>query len=109
MIKKLVYGGRRDGLSNRMVQDATMLPEVKEEVVEEYFKAIQKAATRKQLAEVLIHMNDNNINIVGTRDYVYSSISMATEVMHFHPSTCQVITRSMNLRNKVFELWNAGE
>ena len=50
-------------------------------------------------------MAENNINISGTRGYVYSSEGQANIVENFNPYFPNELTRGMGIRQKMVEIY----
>lgn len=103
--EKLVFGGNCEWNSNRAKESAWELMEVPEEVVEEYKLQISNADSIENLKRIIKHMADNNINIVGSRAYVY----MTSELLHvidrlgiLYPYN--YLPRTIGIRAKAIEL-----
>lgn len=107
----LVYGGTRAGISNRTQEMSWQLTPVAENIVNAYEQDIDNCQTVDELLDVLFDMKICDINIVGSRGYVYLSGCMATEISLLRgidPTSCvdmwNVVTRGMGLRVKAAEL-----
>lgn len=102
---KLVWGGTPDLYNYRMEEASWELNPVSEEVTKAYYEQIQTKTCRKGLITVLKHMAENNISIVGTRGYVYSSEGQANIVENFKPYAPNELTRGMGIRQKMIEIY----
>lgn len=103
--KPLVWGGTADLYNYRMTEASWELNPVSDEVTQAYYEQIQAKTCRKGLITVLKHMADNNINIVGTRGYVYSSEGQANIVENYNPYRPNELTRGMGIRQKMMEIY----
>lgn len=101
----LVWGGTPDEDNYRMVEASWELNPVSDEVTKAYYDQIQSKTCRKGLIAVLKHMAENNINICGTRGYVYSSGGQAEQVENFNYYYANALTRGMGIRQKMIEIW----
>lgn len=106
----LVYGGNVDlhSESTRLKELSYELEPVPTYIVELYYSCIQKAETQVELLNALYHMSNNNINIVGSRNYVYSSFRQGCILEDFTIDRSNRITRGMGLREKAFYLFWEG-
>lgn len=102
---KLVWGGTPNEGNFRMIEPSWLLNPVSDEVTQAYHEQIQAKTCRKGLVTVLKHMADNNINIVGTLGYVYSSGGQAKVVENFNPYFSNQLTRGMDIRQKMIEIY----
>lgn len=105
----LVWGGTPDENNYRMVEASWELNPVSDEVTQAYYNQIQAKTCRKGLIAVLKHMAENNINICGTRGYVYSSLGQAENVEHFNYYYANALTRGMGIRQKMIEIWESEQ
>lgn len=101
----LVWGGTPDRGNYRMLEPSWELNPVSDEVTQAYYEQIQAKTCRKGLITVLKHMAENNINISGTRGYVYSSEGQANIVENFNPYFPNELTRGMGIRQKMVEIY----
>ena len=101
----LVWGGTPDSDNYRMEESSWELNPVSDEVTQAYYDQIQAKTCRKGLISVLKHMADNNINISGTRGYVYSSSGQAKVVENYNPYHPNHLTRGMGIRHKMMEIY----
>lgn len=101
----LVWGGTPDNDNYRMEELSWELNPVSDEVTQAYYDQIQAKTCRKGLTSVLKHMAENNINISGTRGYVYSSSGQAKIVENFNPYYPNQLTRGMGIRQKMVEIY----
>lgn len=101
----LVWGGTPDNNNYRMEEPSWELNPVSDEVTQAYYDQIQAKTCRKGLISVLKHMAENNINISGTRGYVYSSSGQAKIVENFNPYYPNQLTRGMGIRQKMVEIY----
>lgn len=101
----LVWGGTPDWGNYRMNEASWELNPVSDEVTQAYYEQIQAKTCRKGLIAVLKHMAENNINISGTRGYVYSSEGQANIVENFNPYFPNELTRGMGIRQKMLEIY----
>lgn len=101
----LVWGGIPDEGNFRIIEPSWLLNPVSDEVTQAYHEQIQAKTCRKGLVTVLKHMADNNINIVGTRGYVYSSSGQANIVDNFNRYYPNSLTRGMGIRQKMMEIY----
>lgn len=106
---KLVWGGTPDYDNYRMLESSWELNPVSDEVTQAYYEQIQAKTCRKGLIAVLKHMAANNINISGTRGYVYSSEGQANIVENFEPYIPNELTRGMGIRQKMLEIYKKEE
>lgn len=105
----LVWGGTPDEDNYRMVEPSWKLNPVSDEVTKAYYDQIQAKTCRKGLIAVLKHMARNNINICGTRGYVYSSEGQAKQVENFNYYYDNALTRGMGIRQKMIEIWESEQ
>lgn len=105
----LVWGGTPDEDNYRMVESSWQLNPVSDEVTKAYYDQIQAKTCRKGLIAVLKHMAENNINICGTRGYVYSSYGQAEQVENFNYYYANALTRGMGIRQKMIEIWESEQ
>lgn len=101
----LVWGGTPDDDNYRILEPSWKLNPVSDEVTQAYYDHIQAKTCRKGLIAVLKHMADNNVNISGTRGYVYSSQGQAYQVENFNPWYSNALTRGMGIRQKMMEIY----
>lgn len=101
----LVWGGTPVFGSNRAEESGQMLQPVPADVEAVYAENLEKATTREEVANILRHMDASNINIVGSRDMVYLTSELAAIVDTFNPYHANFLTRSLGLRQKVFDLF----
>jgi len=111
----LVYGGTPDPWSNRMLENLNyeVLPFVDLETVEEYRLWLAECTSVDELQCLLLDLDDNNMNIAGSRGYVYQSSKQA-EVCGLllglvpYPdelyARINLLTRTLGLRVKFWEL-----
>jgi hypothetical protein len=92
-----------------MVEASWGLNPVSDEVTKAYYDQIQDKTCRKGLITVLKHMAENNINICGTRGYVYSSEGQACQVENFNHYYPNALTRGMGIRQKMIEIWESEQ
>jgi hypothetical protein len=111
----LVYGGTPDSWSNRMLENLNkqVLSPVSLETVEEYRQWVSECTSVNELQGLLLNLDDNNMNIVGSRGYVYQSSKQA-EVCEglldlvAHPDqlykSITLLTRILGIRVKFWNL-----
>jgi hypothetical protein len=113
----LVYGGTPDFYSSRMLENLNhqVLAPVNLETVEEYRLWLAECTSVDELQCLLLDLDDNNMNIVGSRGYVYQSSKQADvcEVLLGlipYPdelyARLNLLTRTLGLRTKFWELVN---
>jgi len=111
----LVYGGTPDPWSNRMLENLNQqsLTFVNLETVEEYRKWVSECTSVDELQYLLLDLDEKNMNIVGSRGYVYQSSKQA-EVCEVllglvaYPdelyNSLNLLTRTLGIRVKFWEL-----
>jgi len=117
-MNNLVYGGTPDIHGNRMIENILFctLEFVPECIEVEVEAKINSCESVKDLAEVMKELDFHDINIVGTRGYIYQSKAMASSidfikglsediniVWHWQ-SQVNLLTRTLGLRGKFINL-----
>lgn len=98
----LVYGGT-SSLTNRAIEMGHQLIEVDSGIVDEITTKIKQCDSIESLISVLQYMEEQNINFVGSRGYVYMTKSMIC-MLETGFYSFNLFTRSCGLRDKVVEL-----
>ena len=108
----LVYGGTSAFGSNRAKQMVDELDVLNDVIVNAYKKDLAKCESVNDVLDILYDMEVNNINIIGSRGYVYMTKCMADVIKEFRDcgskeNICynsNLLTRALNLREVVCTL-----
>jgi len=111
----LVYGGTPDPWSNRMIENLNyeVLYFVDLSTVDQYRKSISECTSVDGLKHILLDLDKNNMNIVGSRGYVYQSAKQAEvceELLYLvaYPKdlikSITLLTRTLGIRVKFWNL-----
>lgn len=103
----LVYGGTftPEGV-NRAKEDAINLKPCDLNALRVFEQGVAQATDVKGLVLVLNYLAENNMNIVGSRGFVYSSRKLSDELLDEQPTHLNVaiLPRTGGLRAKFIEL-----
>ena len=101
----LVYGGTfHAGEGNRADEDAQDLPPCDLNAIRVFEDGLNRCTTLKELRLVLEYLASENMNIVGSRGYVYSSKLLSNLVERVHLMDSNLFPRTSGLRSKFIEL-----
>jgi hypothetical protein len=113
-MNNLVYGGTPDKDSNRMIENTmfTVMDFVPEDEEDLFHEEIMNARSLDELTNVLLNINYHDINIVGTRGYIYQSIAMANVIEGLRhlavdgqwKERVTLLTRTLGIRSRFIEL-----
>lgn len=101
----LVYGGTfHAGEGNRADEDAQDLPPCDLNAIRVFEGGINRCTTLKELRLVLEYLASENMNIVGSGGYVYSSKLLSNLVESLHVLDATLLPRTSGLRGKFIDL-----
>lgn len=101
----LVYGGTfKAGEGNRAEEDAQDLIPCDLNASRAFEEGLNRCTTRKQLRLVLEYLASENMNIVGSRGYVYSSKLLSNLVEELDIREANLFPRTSGLRAKFMEV-----
>lgn len=101
----LVYGGTFHAREwNTADEDAQDLPPCDLNAIRVFEDGLNRCTTLKELRLVLEYLASENMNIVGSRGYVYSSKLLSNLVESLHVLGATLLPRTSGLRSKFIEL-----
>lgn len=101
----LVYGGTfHAGEGNSAKEDAQDLPPCDLNAVRIFEDGLNRCTTLKELRLVLEYLASENMNIVGSRGYVYSSKLLSNLVERVHVREATLFPRTSGLRRTFINL-----